>query len=267
MFSRKVDLTKKIVLVVGGSSGLGEEIAYAAARQGATVIVAARRIQRIDQVRDNCEKLSQKASYGYQLDVADPENVRVVYEKIKVEVGTVDILVNCAGFGLFKDFLEFDMTVAEQMFRVNVLGLMYLTQKFALDMAEQGSGQIINIASQAGKMATVKSTIYSATKYAVIGFSNALRLELKPLGVKVMTVNPGPIETDFFALADESGEYLKNVASFVLQVKPLAARIVSSFGTNRREINAPATLDVASVAYTLFPNLGDYLAGNIFNKK
>ncbi len=78
-------------------------------------------------------------------------------------------------------------------------------------MAERRQGHIINIASMAGKMATAKSTIYSATKFAVLGFSNALRLELKPLGVAVTTVNPGPVATDFFDKADPSGSYLEKV--------------------------------------------------------
>ena len=84
-------------------------------------------------------------------------------------------------------------------------------------MAERRQGHIINIASMAGKMATAKSTVYSATKFAVLGFSNALRLELKPLGVAVTTVNPGPIETNFFDKADPSGSYLEKVGQIVLE--------------------------------------------------
>ena len=75
-------------------------------------------------------------------------------------------------------------------------------------MIEAGQGHIINVASMVGKMATAKSTVYSATKFAVLGFSNALRLELKPLGVAVTTVNPGPIQTEFFDKADPTGTYL-----------------------------------------------------------
>lgn len=267
MFLPKADIAGKIVLITGGSAGLGEQIAYEAAKRNAIVVVCARRINLIGKVREVCSELSNFEAHSFQLDVGNPDTVEEVYQKVTQNLGPIDILVNCAGFGLFRHFTDFEMSVAEEMFRVNVLGLMYLTQKIALDMAERQTGHIVNIASQAAKMATVKSTIYSATKFAVLGFSNALRLEMKPFGVKVTTVNPGPIATDFFEIADESGDYLSNVSWLVLQPQPLAERIVNSFMTNRREINGPAVLEVASKAYILFPRLGDYFAANLFNTK
>lgn len=261
------DLTDKVVLITGGSAGLGEQIAYAAAAKNATVIICARRINLIGKVRDECEAISGRKAYAFQLDMGNPENVEDVYQKVISEVGPVDILVNCAGFGLFENFLDFDMAIAEKMFRVNVLGLMYLTQKIAINMVENQAGHIINIASQAGKMATPKSSVYSASKFAVLGFSNALRLELKPAGVSVTTVNPGPIATDFFETADETGKYLDAVGQFVLDPATLATKIVRIMGSSRRELNAPFLMEFASKSYLLFPQIGDYLAGNLFNNK
>ncbi|RSU07981.1 short-chain dehydrogenase [Vagococcus entomophilus] len=261
------DLTNKVVVITGGSSGLGEQIAYEAAKKNATVVICARRIQLIGKVRERCEELSSQKAYAFQLDIAEPENIEEVYQKIIHEIGKIDILVNCAGFGLFETFSDFSMDIAEKMFRVNVLGLMYMTQKVAIHMGERRAGHIINVASQAGKMATPKSTVYSATKFAVIGFSNALRLELKPLGVQVTTVNPGPIETNFFTIADESGSYLSSVDWMVLKPEVLASKVVRSMGSNKREINSPLFMEMASKAYTLFPSVGDYLAGSLFNKK
>lgn len=191
-----MDLTNKVVVVTGGSAGLGEQICYEAAKQGAVVVVCARRINLIGKVREQCAALSGREAFSYQLDIADPESVERVVEAISAEVGSIDVLVNNAGFGLFENFVEIDLAVARQMFDVNVLGMMTFTQKVAIKMIEAGQGHIINVASMAGKMATAKSTVYSATKFAVLGFSNALRLELKPLGVAVTTVNPGPIPTD-----------------------------------------------------------------------
>lgn len=260
-------LEDKVVLITGGSSGLGEQIAYESAKQGAVVIVCARNIEALQAVSERCEVLSGRGSRYYELDMEKPEQIEQVYNEIHREFPRIDVLVNNAGFGLFRDFLEFDMATAEKMFRVNVLGLMYLTQKVALQMAEIGSGHIVNIASQGGKMATAKSSIYSATKFAVLGFSNALRLELKPLNVKVTTVNPGPIDTRFFDIADESGTYLESVGKMVLNPVKLSQQIVRSFGTSRREINAPGVMEVASKLYTLFPRIGDALAISIFNRK
>jgi len=159
------------------------------------------------------------------------------------------------------------MNLAEKMFRVNVLGMMYVTQLVAIQMAERKQGHIINIASQAGKIATPKSTIYSATKFAVMGYSNALRLELKPLNIYVTTVNPGPIETNFFDIADESGNYLEKVGRMVLNPVMVANRIVELIGTSKRELNLPYLMEVAGKLYSLFPRTGDFLALTFFNNK
>ncbi len=260
-------LTNKVVVITGASSGLGEEIAYAAAAKGATLILCARREDELARVKAKCTALSSAPVFCYFLDIAEPENIETVCTAILTEVGTVDVLVNCAGFGLFEEFLATPMETVEKMFRVNVLGLMYLTQKLAIHMAEKQSGHIVNIASQAGKIATPKSAVYSATKFAVLGFSNALRLELKPVGVHVTTVNPGPIATNFFQIADTAGGYLSSIQWMVIQPETLAKQIVGSFGSSRREINAPFYMEIAGKFYTLFPHIGDLLAGNLFNKK
>lgn len=260
-------LENKVVLVTGGSAGLGEQICYEAARQGAIVITCARRINLIGKVKEQCQELSGKDAYAFQLDVSDPTSVENLVEKIEAEVGAVDILVNNAGFGIFENFVSFDLEKARNMFEVNVLGMMVLTQKIALQMVERKKGHIINVASMAGKMATAKSTVYSATKFAVLGFSNALRLEMKPFNIHVTTVNPGPIETEFFDKADPSGDYLASVDLFVLQPEKLAKAIVRSMIHPKREINKPVVMEVAARFYTLLPHIGDFLAGGMFNKK
>ncbi|EOT43353.1 MULTISPECIES: SDR family NAD(P)-dependent oxidoreductase [Enterococcus] len=263
-----MDLQNKVVLVTGGSGGLGEQLCYEAAKQGAIVIVCARRINLIGKVKEQCEMLSGKTAYAFQLDVAQPDSVAAMLEKVQSEVGSVDILINNAGFGVFEDFVTFDMATAYQMFEVNVLGMMVLTQKIALMMLEAGkSGNIVNIASMAGKMATPKTAVYSATKFAVLGFSNALRLELKPAGIQVMTVNPGPIATNFFEKADPSGNYLSDLGNLVLEPEDLAKVIIKGIRKGKREINRPRLMQAASQFYTLFPKIGDLLAGGIFNQK
>ena len=119
----------------------------------------------------------------------------------------------------------------------------------------------------AGKIATANSSVYAATKFAVIGFSDALRLELADKGVYVTTVNPGPIETGFFDQADPSGAYLESVKKFVLSPKYVAKKIVRILGKNKREVNLPRLLAVAYKGYTLFPTIADYLARTSFNYK
>lgn len=262
-----MNLENKVVVVTGGSAGLGEQICYEAARRGAIVITCARRINLIGKVKETCSELSGREAYAFQLDVSDPDSVESLMEKINDEVGQVDVLVNNAGFGIFEDFVRFDLEKARNMFEVNVLGMMVLTQRIAIQMLEQKSGHIINIASMAGKMATPRTAVYSATKYAVLGFSNALRLELKPYNIHVTTVNPGPIETNFFDQADPSGNYLASLGNLVLDPEKLACAIVNNMERPKREINRPRVFEAAARFYTMFPQIGDFLAGGIFNKK
>lgn len=261
------DLSGKTVLITGASSGLGESIAYEVSRKGARVILCSRRSEKLKVCLKKCEDLSNQKGFIYSMNIADYDQVEEVLGHIKQSTHSIDVLVNCAGMGLFQPFLESNVKDTEKMFSTNVLGLMYLTQGIGLMMAEKGSGHIINIASQAGKMATPKSSVYAATKFAVIGFSNSLRLEMKPLGVSVTTVNPGPIKTPFFDLADPSGNYLESVGKFVLEPDSLAKKIVNSMGTYKREINSPFVMELGSKCYYLFPHIGDYLATHVFDKK
>ncbi|WP_281164839.1 SDR family NAD(P)-dependent oxidoreductase [Liquorilactobacillus sicerae] len=266
-FRQLKDLRNQVAVVTGASSGLGEQIAYQLAQKGAIVVVCARRIERLQQVSQRCQALSGRLSLPLQVDVSDPEKIEQAVTQVETKLGPIAVLVNDAGFGSMENFLHFKMSTAEKMFRVNVLGLMYFTQFVGLKMAARKTGAIVNIASIAGKIATPKSTVYSATKSAVIGFSNALRLELKPFGISVLTVNPGPIKTDFFAIADQTGHYLDHIGWLALEPDKLAEKIVAAIGTRRREINAPGIFEWAYHFYNLFPAAGDFLAGGLFNQK
>ncbi|HHT73786.1 MAG TPA: SDR family oxidoreductase [Firmicutes bacterium] len=260
-------LAGKVVLITGGSGGLGERVAYRAAEKGAQVIVGARRLDKLVHVRDRCAELSGKEAHAVAVDMADPVQIKAAVAEALARFGTIDVLVNNAGFGYFAEAVDLDMDVAERMFRVNVLGLMHITKLVAQTMKERGRGHIINIASQGGKTATPKSTCYSGTKAAVIAYSNALRLELKPHGVYVTTVNPGPINTDFFSAADQSGDYLKRVGFILLDAERVADRIVQAMERPRREINLPRVMELGARLYALCPHLGDFLVENMFNLK
>lgn len=261
------NLCNRVVLITGASSGLGEQVAYAVAKKGAIVVVCARRLNKLQDIAATCRHLSGRQAFAYQLDLKQPNQIEKLVNDVEENVGPIDVVINNAGFGLMENVLEFEMDVAEEMFKVNVLGLMYMTKYAALKMAQRKRGLVVNIASSAGKIATPKAAIYAATKAAVISYSNALRLEVKPLGIHVLTVNPGPIRTDFFDFADKSGKYLEKVGDFVLNPEIVATRIVSAIGTNKRELNIPGILEVAHHLYEACPRLGDYFAGQVFNKK
>ncbi|WP_223601931.1 SDR family oxidoreductase, partial [Chryseobacterium sp. GVT01B] len=147
---------------------------------------------------------------------SDTDQVQSVFKQILLEIGQVDILANNACFGVFREAHEAPIDEIKGMFEVNVVGLMACTNMVLPKMRERRFGHIINIASQAGKIATPKSSVYSATKHAVLGYTNALRMELSDYNVQVTSVNPGPIATNFFNIADEKGTYVKNVQRYML---------------------------------------------------
>ncbi|MGR6063464.1 SDR family NAD(P)-dependent oxidoreductase [Bacillus velezensis] len=255
-------LTDKRIWITGASGGLGERLAYSCAAEGAHVFLSARREYRLQEVKKTI------TARGGQCDVI-PFDVRHAEEAENVRrlIGHVDVLINNAGFGIFETAADSSLEDMKAMFEVNVFGLIACTKACLPVMLHAKSGHIINIASQAGKLATPKSSLYSATKHAVLGYSNALRLELAGTGVAVTTVNPGPIKTDFFTIADKEGGYVKSVGRWMLDADRVAERITSVILTDKREMNLPRWMSLGTKLYQLFPSFTEKLAGRALKKK
>ncbi|MDF0726114.1 SDR family oxidoreductase [Cytobacillus sp. S13-E01] len=260
-------LNGKTVVITGASSGIGEKVAYYAAEQGATPVLVARSYNNLVKIADTIKERYNITCFTYQLDVSNVPAVKEVFSQIYSECKVVDVLVNNAGFGVFDNVVDADLGKMKTMFEVNVFGLVACTKMVLPQMIENGAGHIINIASQAGKIATPKSSVYSATKHAVLGFTNSLRLELSDSDVFVTSVNPGPIRTRFFDIADESGSYVKNVEKFMLDPDYVARRIVNTMLVRKREINLPGWMNMGSVFYQLFPTLVEKVGGKAIFKK
>jgi uncharacterized protein len=263
----KDQLKGRNIVITGASGGIGAEIAKLCAASGANLVLLARSLDKLQQLQASLLQKHQVKVDVFQLDVSDTVKVEQVFNEIFLTVGHVDILVNNAGFGVFREAHEVKIDEIKGMFEVNVVGLMACTSMVLPKMREQRFGHIINIASQAGKIATPKSSVYSATKHAVLGYTNALRMELSDFNVKVTSVNPGPIATNFFNIADEKGTYVKNVQKFMLQPEYVAGKVVASMLTNTREINLPRWMNMGSVVYVLFPRLFERIGKKAFNKK
>lgn len=163
----------------------------------------------------------------YQIDVSDTEKVKEVFTAIFAEIGEVDILVNNAGFGVFREAHAATMDEIKGMFNVNVVGLMACTTMVLPKMRERRFGHIINIASQAGKIATPKSSVYSATKHAVLGYTNSLRMELSDYNVFVTSVNPGPIATNFLTLLMKKARMLKTFKSLCFSLNMSLGKLLT----------------------------------------
>ncbi|HZH58733.1 MAG TPA: SDR family oxidoreductase [Metabacillus sp.] len=255
------------VAITGASSGIGEKIAIECAKQGAHVVLLARRKELLVKLSERIKNDYGVTCYYYSLDVQDFDSIQRVFSLIESDIGHIDILVNNAGFGIFSEVLHSSLDEMKNMFEVNVFGLIASTKMVLPTMVNRRKGHIINIGSQAGKIATPKSSLYSASKHAVLGFTNSLRMEVKHHNIFVTSVNPGPIKTSFFDLADREGNYVKNVERWMLDPDKVARIIVASMLTPRREINLPGWMNAGSTLYQIMPKLFEKLAGNAFFKK
>ena len=184
----------KTVLITGASSGIGLETAKMFKLKGFEVHAAARRIE-------NMESLKEIGINIHYLDVTDDASIDKLFDEIKAISHGIDILINNAGYGSYGAVEDLSIDDARRQFDVNLFGLAAITRKVLPYMREQRSGKIINISSVGGKMVSPLGSWYHATKYAVEGFSDCLRLEVKQFGIDVIIIEPGPIKSEWLDIS------------------------------------------------------------------
>jgi NADP-dependent 3-hydroxy acid dehydrogenase YdfG len=187
----------KTVLVTGASAGIGKATAILLAQNGYNVYGAARRT----------DKMQELKNYGIKplaLDVTKEESITGCVEQIFSEAGSIDILINNAGFGLSGSIEDVSMENARYQFEVNVLGAMRLTQLVLPKMRQNNYGKIVNISSIGGKIAFPLAGWYHASKFAMEALSDALRMEVKPFGIDVIVIEPGGIKSEWAGVATET---------------------------------------------------------------
>jgi short-subunit dehydrogenase len=186
-----------VVLITGASSGIGRAAAFAFAKEGAKLVLAARRRDQLEEVAAAVRSLGGEA-VAVQTDVADRRQVEAAVNSAVSAFGRLNILVNNAGIGYYGMFEEMPLEEIEALWNVNMMGTIYATQAAIPLMRKQGGGQIINIASVAGKIGNPGNAIYCATKFAMVGMSEALRVELHGSGIEVSVICPIGTNTEFF---------------------------------------------------------------------
>jgi NADP-dependent 3-hydroxy acid dehydrogenase YdfG len=186
-----------VSLVTGASSGIGAGVARALGAEGATVVIAARRYDRLTQLADEIATAGGTA-LALELDISDVANAAECIRTITSRFGRIDSIVNAAGVMLSARTADASIADWQRMFETNVLGLMALTHAAFAVMRTQGSGHVVNISSVSARLANAGSPAYAATKSAVNTFSESLRKEGTSVGVRVTVVSPGIVETELF---------------------------------------------------------------------
>ena len=183
---------KQTALVTGASSGMGRETAIRLAEKGFQVIAAARRIDRLNELAEQFQNIT-----PMQVDLSQSEDTEVFCDYISTLPMPVSVLINNAGYSIRGALEDVSMEAIKRIFEVNLFALIRITQACLPGMRNLRKGTIVNLSSIAGKFAFPGSGVYAATKYAVEGITDALRIELAPFGIRVVAIRPGPIATEF----------------------------------------------------------------------
>lgn len=188
-------LAGKTAIVTGASGGIGAAIAKELAKEGANVVLAARREEQLKAVAKEINSTNQGQALAVPTDIANESEVKELAKRANEAFGSIDIYVNNAGQMLSATVRDREVEQWERMIDVNIKGVLYGIDSVLPGMVERSSGHIINIASVSGFEATKKSTVYSATKFAVRAISTGLEKELARTGVRVTNISPGMVDT------------------------------------------------------------------------
>jgi NADP-dependent 3-hydroxy acid dehydrogenase YdfG len=189
------DISSQVVAITGASSGIGEATALACARAGAAVALAARRAERIDALARQIVEQGGRA-IAVPTDVGEEAQAQAFIARAHEELGRLDVLVNNAGVMLLGPIENAPTDEWREMIHANVFGVLYCTHAALPLMHAQGSGHVVNISSVAGRIARAGSGVYNLTKIGVGAFSESLRQEAVPLGVRVTLIEPGAVSTE-----------------------------------------------------------------------
>jgi len=264
-----IDLRNKVVLITGASSGFGEDAARLFAMEGCKVVLAARRLDRLQILASNIQDMGGEA-IAVPADVTNRDEINIMVKSAIDLYGQIDILFNNAGFGRLSWLEELDpVRDIETQIQVNLTGLIQTTRAVLPYMLKRQSGHIINMSSVAGWIAPSTYSIYSATKFGVRGFTDALRREVQPFGINVSGIYPGPAKTEF---GQHTGNhpmkksvlrrYFRSMSSVYV-----AQRVLDLARRPRRTVIIPWYYRIAFLGDRLMPWLVDWIVIKFLTKK
>jgi NAD(P)-dependent dehydrogenase (short-subunit alcohol dehydrogenase family) len=223
--------TGRVAIVTGASSGIGHATALRMKAAGFTVYAGARRVEKMKDLAD-------AGIHTVDLDVTDDASMVALIDRVIAETGRIDVLVNNAGYGSFGALEDVPIAEGRQQFDVNVFGLARMTQLVLPHMRAQKSGRIINMSSMGGRIYEPLGGWYHATKFAVEGMSDSLRVELRPFGIDVVLIEPGGMNTEWGAIAADSLIAASANTAYADQA-PGVAKLLRSADTKPRPSASP----------------------------
>jgi NAD(P)-dependent dehydrogenase (short-subunit alcohol dehydrogenase family) len=227
-----------VILITGASSGIGKAMAEKLLDEGHTVYCSARKTE-------SMEELAQRGGKLLALDVTVDDQIQSAIETIIAEQGRLDVLCNNAGYGLYGAVEDIPLEDARSQFDVNLFGVARVTREALPHMRTAGGGKIINTSSMGGKMYTPMGAWYHATKYALEGWSDCLRLEVAPHGIDVVLIEPGAINTGF---GDPMQQSLKKYSGEGAYAPMAKGMIAASKETYTRATGSPPSVVANAVA-------------------
>jgi short-subunit dehydrogenase len=243
-----MELEGAVVVITGASRGIGAAVAQAAAARGARIGLIARSADEIDGV------LAGTGAEGVAVraDVAERSEVVDAVAQVEAALGGIDVLVANAGIGAYGPFVDITYEEVERLVRVNVLGTMYAIRAALPGMVERRRGHVVTIGSIAGRIGSPFEAAYSATKFAGVGLTEALAVEVRPYGIGVSVVNPGVVATDF---GEARGHPYDRDRPKPISAASVADAVVAAIEQDADETYVPVWLRPAVAARHLVPPL------------
>ncbi len=258
-----MNFENQVVLITGASQGIGRRLAGDFAKRGATVVGCGRSRERLQETLDEIRAVSPMSTV-IACDVGDRAQVHAMVEKTIADFGKIDILINNAGIGMRRPFAETSLDTVEEIMRTNFLGMVYCTHEVLPSMVTRGDGHIVNISSGSGHIGTLNMTAYCASKFAMNGFSESLYHELRPLGIHVSVVSPGPVKTDFSRSFVDVPP--KSPPSLAVTPESISQAVIRAIERRRVEFVVPRWLAVICWLKRLAPNLFRAAAQRTFRR-
>ncbi|MCH7322023.1 SDR family NAD(P)-dependent oxidoreductase [Solibacillus sp. MA9] len=246
----------KTIFITGATSGIGLEMTKQLIAQGHTVYATGRNPNVL-------KSLEHLGVVTIQADLCNSMDI----DRVVSLLPAIDVAILNAGLGYFSNAFDLLDEEVDQMLDLNVKAPIFLAKRLAPQMIERKSGHFIFVSSQAGKVATKKASVYAASKHAITGFVNGLRMELAEYKIAVTGIYPGPIDTPFLQKADETNAYRKAISNFLIQPSKVASEVVEAIESRPREINLPRILGITSKLYVVAPKMVEFFGRSFFNKK